>query len=159
MIQTLRLNGAESVLEEQPKAKENFVLCDLPGFAELAERVPKEKRATSESAKKWCGGMSYDQSVNAVRFGDVSAVAASDRLLSEMEGLAPVSRSWRTIDSVVGMCPNVPQYLSGNPYSMRLKRRCATATAPLSVFVELVASAGINVETCLKRGAAMLALV
>jgi hypothetical protein len=29
----------------------------------------------------------------------------------------------------------------------------------LSIFVELVASAGINAETCLKRGAAMLALV
>jgi hypothetical protein len=53
----------------------------------------------------------------------------------------------------------VPQYLAGNPYSMRLKRRHATATAPLSVFVELVASAGINAETCLKRGVAMLALV
>jgi hypothetical protein len=56
------------------------------------------------------------------------------------------------------MCPNVPQYLAGNPYNMRLKRRCTTATAPLSIFVELVASAGIDART-LKRGAAMLALV
>jgi hypothetical protein len=159
MIQTLKLNATESVVEEQPKAKENFVLCDLPGFAEFAERVPRDKRATAESAKKWFGGMTYDQSLDAVRRGDVSSVAASDRLLAEMEGLAPVSHSWRTIDSVVGMCPNVPQYLSGNPYSMRLKRRHATATAPLSVFVELVASAGIDAQTCLKRGAAMLALV
>ena len=97
----------------------------------------------------------FEQSVDAVRYGDVSAVAASDRLLAEMEGFAPVSHSWRTIDSVVGMCPNVPQYLSGNPYSMRLKRRFATATAPVSVFVELVASAGINAETCLTYEAAL----
>jgi hypothetical protein len=159
MIQTLKLNGTESVLEEQPKAKENFIVCDLPGFAEFAERVPSERRATNQGAKKWFGGMSFEQSVDAVRSGDVSGVAASDRLLAEMEGLAPVSHSWRTIDSVVGMCPNVPQYLSGNPCSMRLKRRHATATAPLSVFVELVASTGIDAKTCLKRGAAMLALV
>jgi hypothetical protein len=132
MIQTMRLNATESVLEEQAKAKENFILCHLPGFAEFAERVPREKRATTESAKKWFGGMSFEESVKAVRRGDVSGVAASDRLLAEMEGLAPVSHSWRTIDSVVGMCPNVPQYLSGNPYSMRLKRRYATATSPRS---------------------------
>lgn len=42
---------------------------------------------------------------------------------------------------------------------MRLKRRCTTVAAPLAVFVELVASAGIDAHTCLKRGAAMLALV
>ena len=89
----------------------------------------------------------------------MAGVAASDKLLAEMEALVPVSQSWRTFNSVIGMCPNVPQYLAGNPYNMRLKRRCATATAPLSIFVELVASAGIDARTCLKRGAAMLALV
>jgi hypothetical protein len=149
MIQTSRLQATEAALDEQPSARENFVLCDLPGFAEFADRLPSEKRV---SGKKWYGGMSYDQSVDAVRRGDISGVAASDRLLGEMDGLMPVSQSWRTIDSVVGMCPNVPQYLAGNPYSMRLKRRRATATAPLSVFVELVASAGVDAATCLKRG-------
>jgi hypothetical protein len=103
--------------------------------------------------------MTYQQSINALRDGDMSGVAASDKLLTEMEALVPVSQSWRTHNSVVGMCPNVPQYLAGNPYNMRLKRRCATATAPLSIFVELVGSAGIDARTCLKRGAAMLALV
>ncbi len=53
----------------------------------------------------------------------------------------------------------MPQYLAGNPYNMRLRRRCANTAAPLSVFVELVASAGIDTAICLKRGAAMLALV
>src|SRR6266699_6056288 len=89
----------------------------------------------------------------------MTGVAASDKLLAEMESLVPVSKSWRPHDSVIGMCPNVPQYLAGNPYNMRLKRRCTTVTAPLAVFVELVASAGITAQTCLKRGAAMLALV
>jgi hypothetical protein len=60
---------------------------------------------------------------------------------------------------VTGACPNVPQYLAGNPYNMRLKRRCTTATAPLSIFAELVASARISAATCRRRGAAILALV
>jgi hypothetical protein len=159
MIQIVTLKGTDTVQDEQPRAKENFVLCDLPGFVEFASRVPSEKRAASERRKAWYGGMSYEQSTEAVRSGDLTGVAASDKLLAEMESLVPVSKSWRTVDSVVGMCPNVPQYLAGNPYNMRLKRRCATVTAPLSIFVELVASAGIKAETCLKRGAAMLALV
>jgi len=159
MIQTITLPGTETVLRVQARAKENFLVCDLPGFAEFAGRVPGEKRSESDQRKDWYGGMSYDRSIEAVRSGDMTGVAASNKLLAEMESLVPVSKSWRTIDSVVGMCPNVPQYLAGNPYNMRLKRRCATATAPLSIFVELVASAGISAQTCLKRGAAMLALV
>jgi hypothetical protein len=159
MIQIFSLNGTEAVLHEQRRAKEHFVLCDLPGLAEFADRLPSEKRAANEAREDWYGGMTYERSLAAVRRGDIAGVAASDKLLGEMESLVPVSQSWRTVDSVVGMCPNVPQYLSGSPYSMRLKRRCATATAPLSVFVELVASAGIDAATCLKRGAAILAMV
>src|SRR5215211_2489773 len=159
MIQSTTLTATEVVLKEQRRAEENFVLCDLPGFAEYADRLPPEKRTADDQRIRWYGGMTYDRSIEAVRSGDLTGVAASDKLLGEMESLAPVSHSWRTLNSVVGMCPNVPQYLAGNPYNMRLKRRGATATAPLSIFVELVASAGIKADTCLKRGAALLALV
>ena len=159
MFEKKTLKGTDEVLSVQRGAIENFVVCDLPGFADYADQLPIEKRAVGEEGTKWWGGMTYDQSVAAVRCGDTAGVAASDKLLSEMETLVPVSQSWRTFNSVVGTCPNVPQYLAGNPYNMRLKRRCATATAPLSIFVELVASAGIDAKTCLKRGAAMLALV
>jgi hypothetical protein len=153
------LEGTEAVRRSQPNAIENFVVCDLPGFADYADQLPREKRNVGQERAQWYGGMTYDQSLAAVRCGDTTGVAASDKLLSELEALVPVSKSWRTFNSVIGMCPNVPQYLAGNPYNMRLKRRCATATAPLSIFVELVASAGIDTQTCLRRGAAMLALV
>jgi hypothetical protein len=159
MIQTITLPGTEAVLTVQARAKENFVLCDLPGFAEFADRVPRDKRSDDEQRKQWYGGLSYEHSLAAVHCGDLGGVATSDKLLADMESLMPVSKTWRTFDSVIGMCPNVPQYLAGNPCNMRLKRRSATITAPLAIFVELVASAGINAQTCLKRGAAMLALV
>ena len=159
MFEIKRLQATGEVLREQQKAIENFVVCDLPGFAEFAEQVPTDRRVASADRTQWWGGMTYDQSIAALRYGDQSGVAASDKLLSDMEALVPVSRSWRTMNSVIGMCPNVPQYLAGNPYNMRLKRRSTSTTAPLSIFVELVASAGIDATTCLKRGAAMLALV
>ena len=138
MFEKKTLKGTDEVLSVQRGAMENFVVCDLPGFADYADQLPIEKRAVGEEGTKWWGGMTYDQSVAAVRCGDTAGVAASDKLLSEIETLLPVSQSWRSFNSVVGMCPNVPQYLAGNPYNMRLKRRCATATAPLSIFVELV---------------------
>jgi hypothetical protein len=153
------LEGTEAVLRAQPNAIENFVVCDLPGFADFADQLAPESRTIGKERIRWCGGMTYEQSLAAVRSGDLTGVAASDKLLGELEALVPVSKSWRTFNSVVGMCPNVPQYLAGNPSNMRLKRRCTTATALLSIFVELVASAGIDVKTCLKRGAAILALV
>jgi hypothetical protein len=107
------------------------VVCDLPGFAGFADQLPSEKQRAGST--RWWGGMAYQQSVAALRYGDMAGVAASDKLLAEMETLVPVSQSWRAHNSVVGMRPNVPQYLAGNPYNMRLKRRCATATAPLSI--------------------------
>jgi hypothetical protein len=159
MFEKSTLNATDEVLTAQPSAIENFVVCDLPAFADCADQLPTEKQNVGKEGTRWWGGMTYQKSVTALRDGDMGGVAASDKLLAEMETLVPVSQSWRTHNSVVGMCPNVPQYLAGNPYNMRLKRRCATTTAPLSIFVELVASAGIDARTCLKRGAAMLALV
>jgi hypothetical protein len=156
MLELRTLKATDAVLSSQPNAIENFVVCDLPGFAAFADQLPANQRAGSQ---QWCGGMTYDQSLLALRHGDLSGVAASDALLREMEALIPVSRSWRSVDSVIGACPNVPQYLAGNPYNMRLKRRCATATAPLSIFAELVASSRIGAATCRRRGAATLALV
>jgi hypothetical protein len=141
MLEQRTLKATEAVLSIQPRAIENFVVCDLPGFAQFADRLPGIKRVGSD---QWWGGMTYEQSLLALQQGDMSGVAASDALLREMEALIPVSRSWRSIDSVTGACPNVPQYLAGNPYNMRLKRRCTTATAPLSIFAELVASARIS---------------
>jgi hypothetical protein len=159
MFEVKRLRATDEVLREQRNAVENFVVCDLPGFADFADRVPRDRRTATAKRAQWWGGMTYDQSVTALRYGDEAGVAASDKLLGDMEALVPVSRSWRTMNSVTGMCPNVPQYLAGNPYNMRLRRRSTSATAPLAIFVELVASAGIDAKTCLKRGAAMLALV
>jgi hypothetical protein len=159
MLDIKRLSATDEVLRVQRGATENFAVCDLPGFAEFADRVPEKERAATAERIKWWGGMTYGQSIAALRNGDESAVPASDKLLGEMEALVPISRTWRTMNSVIGACPNVPQYLAGNPFNMRLRRRSTSATAPLSIFVELAASAGVDTKTCLKRGAAMLALV
>ncbi len=112
MFEKTTLNGTDEVLKAQPGATENFVVCELPGFADFADQLPTEKQKVGKEGARWWGGMTYQQSVKALRDGDMAGVAASDKLLAEMETLVPVSQSWRTHNSVVGMCPNVPQYLA-----------------------------------------------
>ena len=102
MLAKRTVNGTDDVLKAQPGAIENFVACDLPGFADFAEQLPAEKQKVGKEGTRWWGGMTYQQSVTALRDGDMSGVAASDKLLEEMETLVPVSQSWRTHNSVVG---------------------------------------------------------
>jgi hypothetical protein len=128
MIQKIALKGTEAVTSG---ASENFVLCDLPGFADFADQIPIGKRSANDARREWYGGMGCDQSIEAVRRGDASGVAASDRLLAEMETLVPVSKSWCTVDSVTGMCPNVPQYLAGNPYNMKAQAALPNRDCPV----------------------------
>ena len=108
MLEKSTLNGTDEVLKAQANAIENFVVCDLPGFADFADQLPTEKQRVGKEGARWWGGMTYQQSVAALRYGDMAGVAASDKLLAEMETLVTVSQSWRTHNSVVGMCPNVP---------------------------------------------------
>jgi len=93
MFEKRVLEGTDDVLRSQRNATENFIVCDLPGFAAFAHQVPSEMRVAGKEANQWYGGMTYDQSVADVRRGDTAGVAASDRLLGEMESLMPVSQS------------------------------------------------------------------
>jgi hypothetical protein len=43
MLEKSTLNGTGEVLKAQPDAIENFVVCNLPGFADFADQLPPEK--------------------------------------------------------------------------------------------------------------------
>jgi hypothetical protein len=150
------LNIQRNMASRVDGSKEHLAICDLPGFAEFCDGLPESKR---KRASSWNGGQGFQDSLRHVRTGDMSGVPASDRFMSEIESMIPVTAAWETIDSVVGGAPIVPAYIAGHPLSMRRRRRTAVETAPLSVLAELVASAGISAANMAKRGAAILALV
>lgn len=159
-IQTFTLPGTEAVLKAQPKARENFVVTDVPGFADYADQhIPARRFKQENDNTEWYAHVGFTEGLQMLRQGDLASVPASDKLLNDMDKLVPVSHAFRTYDSVVGAVPNVPQYLAGNPYNMRTRKRVASVSAPLAVIVELVASGGIDAEICRKRGVVMLALV
>jgi hypothetical protein len=136
--------------------KDYIAIADTDGFAEVARTVPLFSGATEGA---WMGGMDYQQAIRAAHAGDAAGVAASDKLMADFEALAPVSRRWRTIDTVAGGAPNVGAYLAGSPLSMRRRQRELSQGAPLTIFVDAVSSAGISANDLKKRGAAALALV
>ena len=141
--------------------KDVFAICDLPGFAALAESVPDDNgaRHCCRAGRKWSGNKEYNTSLAQVRAGDLSGVAASDALLDKIEAESFLSPVWRTRLDVVGGVPNVPAYIAGQPLNMRRRERVLSEQGPLQVFASMELSADIEVDTMRKRGAAVLALV
>jgi hypothetical protein len=137
--------------------KDYFAICDIPGFADLADSVPADTKA--DVGGSWYGHKDYATSLDQVRNGDLSGVAASEELLAALETEQFVSPVWRNRLDVVGGSPCVPAFLAGHPMNMRRRERVMTEQGPLVVIVAMSISSGISVEIMRKRGAALLALV
>lgn len=136
-----------------------FAVCDMAGFVQLADAVTGFKRTECNSGSKWYGNKDYDTSLDQVRSGDLSGVAASEALLDKLEAEQFVSPVWRQRLDVVGGSPCVPAYLSGHPMAMRRRERIMSDAGPLTIIVSMSLSAAIDIETMRKRGASLLALV
>lgn len=140
------------------RGADQIAMTDLSGFAAWIEALP-ETAHTRDLRTDWVGGMTYRDARAAVRHGDVAGVAASDALLARFEADIHPTQSFRTFAAIAGGAPNVAAYLAGSPMSMRQRRRVVRAENPLSIFVDVVSSAGISAKDLQKRGAAALALV
>lgn len=149
------------VCKSYPSARDVVLVCDLPGLAQYASGVHRDNhsRAACCAGRDWYGNKNYNTSVEQIRSGDLSGVAASDALMEKLELSAPLSHAWRIVHDVVGGVPNVPAFLAGQPLTMRRRERTVSEQAPLSIFVSLELSGGIDITTMRKRGAAILALV
>lgn len=156
----MRINVQDSIV---PGARDILAIGNLAEFANLADSVPPGQREASRercnSGNRWTGNKDYDESIKQTRLGDLSGVAASDKLLAELESIIPQTRSWRNRLDVVGGIPNVPAYLSGQPYNMRRRERVMSEQSPLTIFASMELSGGISIDTMRKRGATILALV
>lgn len=136
-----------------------FAVCDMEGFAELADTVTGRKRNRVTTSNEWTGSKNYSTAVDQVRNGDLSGVAASELLLDKLEAEQFVSPVWRNRLDVVGGSPCVPAYLAGHPMAMRRRERVMSEQGPLTVIVSMSLSGGIDVSVMRKRGASLLALV
>jgi hypothetical protein len=93
-----------------------------------------------------------------VATGDVGLVEEADDFLTKLEDQVPMSRGFRNVDDVVGALPNVPAFLAGHPQCMRRRVKVAKDNAPLTIYMDLTSSGGINASDVERRGVALLAL-
>lgn len=142
-------------------AQDVFLTGTMSQFADRADAVPEDfsTRQECKTSNKWMGGKAWDDVVSCTRQGDLSGVAKSDAFLSKFENLAPSRPAWAVVNDVVGAMPDVGAFLAGHPLAMRRRTRLAKETAPLTIAVDLVSSAGVTSSDLQKRGALILALV
>jgi hypothetical protein len=140
------------------QSMDRFLVCDMAGFAEAAN-TSRNSSYGGGGAGDWYGGMSFDQSLTAVRQGDTSSVAASEAMLSRLEDMVFVSTGYVVRNDVVGFLPDIPSFIAGTPMAMLNRDQVVQDTAPLSVIVDLTSSGGISASDVRQRGMAILALV
>lgn len=121
-------------------AKDYIRLCDFPGFADYMKKE---------------GGS--PQIISDITHGDDMAALELEKLVSKLEAGMILSTGVKIGDDVSGMVPNVPAYLSGNPFNMRTRKREKTGRGPLSVFLELTTSSGFRGNKQRGRLASMIA--
>jgi hypothetical protein len=109
-------------------------------------------------ARGWYGGHSKQTALRALTLGDESLVAASDAMLAKLEDKLPHTKKFQMQRQVTGGLVCVPEYLTGQPECMRLRRRLDRNDAPVTIFMDLTSSAMIDADKLLKRGTAILAL-
>jgi hypothetical protein len=149
----LKMPAIDAIRAVQPYAKDQYLICDLPGLAEAARGL------CERGGGSWRGNRSNAESAELIAHGDLSGVPASDAFLAKLESMVFVSRRFRVIDDVCGAVPNVPNYLAGVPCAMRRRVRSTAPSAPLAVFSDITSSAMIDAEQLRARGCAVLALV
>ena len=84
------------------------MVCDLPGFADFADQLPTEKKNVGKEGTRWWGGMTYQQSVTALRYGDMAGVAgerqAARRNGNACAGVAVLAHSQLASSACVRTC-------------------------------------------------------
>lgn len=108
----------------------------------------------------WNGGLTMDESLYRAVHGDLSLVSAATDAIEKVlaSQVAPAKRN-RYVPSCVGTRVSVPDYLGGNPCSMRRKRPTEIHCQSARIFVSVSSSAGISSKGLLTRGQTILALL
>jgi hypothetical protein len=107
----------------------------------------------------WQGAETYDETLALCSKGreDWAKIAEGVYDLLETGGIELEMHTWQA--DRAGAFPIVPDYVAGIPENMRRKIITAADTAPMSVYLNIAASASYTADDMLKRGAACTALV
>jgi len=136
--------------------EDNYTFVEAGELRALVDRIGLGDHKDFKG--NWYGAHNARSAINALTFGDQSLVPASDALLAKLEDQLPHTRKFQTQRSLTGGLVCVPEFLSGQPECMRLRRRMDRNDAPVTIFMDLTSSAMVNADALLRRGTAILAL-
>lgn len=127
-------------------------------LGEFHASLPRDHECDSRRPRDWNGRQTYDDAKINLFKGDQKALAASEKLLAQIEGdgLELAVPYWD--NDRVGFIPCVPSFLAGSPDSMRRLQEFQTDTAPIKIFTDVCLSAGFGAAQLAKRGTAILSL-
>jgi hypothetical protein len=132
----------------------NTAIIDMAEAAQWATDL-----ATKQEKGYSLDGMNVGDVANALRNGDTSLVAESDRYMEAFADMTFNACKEHTIAAVSGGAVNVGAHLSGTPLSMRRRERLISPMGPLTVFIDGSGSGNNTTSDLSKRGAALLGLI
>jgi hypothetical protein len=143
--------------------------ADVPGFGKVFHQEYDSAAAfvaalpthnNTHGGRTFCGGLGFDEAKRACAVGSLDAVTEANRMIEqvELEGLMTGGAAqWE--QAIAGAFPCVPAYLANIPECMLARVECEAVTAPVRVFLDCCAAAGITADQMRTRGTAALALV
>lgn len=134
--------------------KTNFVIFDS-----VTDFCAAEKHAYYDGRRdNWTGPRSLKEATDYLRRGASESETKEARdLVNKIDAEIHERAHHQWAPSPFGAYPVVPDYLAGDPFSMRHKVSVASDAAPVHVVLNISVAAGMKAGTIAKRGAAMAA--
>lgn len=111
------------------------------------------------SESSWRSGESASTALNLVRQGDESRVEKAQALVDQFASEVDLGTMFPTWEAdVCGAYPNVPNFLAGVPETMMRKQLVTSERAPVTMWVCVTSSGGVEARQMEARGIAIQAL-
>jgi hypothetical protein len=111
------------------------------------------------NARGWSGQLSSDEAYQYTLAGDDSRVEKCQALVDQFSNDCDLALSYPTWNpDVCGAYPLVPEFLAGLPECMMRRQMTDSDRAPVTLWVCVTSSGGIDAEECEARGIAIMAL-
>lgn len=100
------------------------VFDDISDLYDFIKNIPRRQKASKESvdnSNSFCGGVTYEQAVDIMRYGDENLfkkILDKKKKTDISQILGQSVKRRKQNNDIVGFTANVPAYLSGNPMAM-----------------------------------------
>ena len=122
------------------------------------KQVAAGKHAYGGNEDNWAG-MGYREARHMALNGDDRFVPAAFDLLAAVDEALPPTSGFEIRRDVVGSRVNWADWMAGSPTPMRRRLRRHVESGEVQVWISFGPSASLGVNDCIKRGAAIMALI